>query len=69
MNKIFYLKDLWRTSIPLKGYNNKTSLSLHWVNSEGVIIWANQTELDLLGYTPNIYFYFDLNIPLNSSGV
>ena len=28
---------------PLKG--------LHWVGPDGTIVWANQTELDLLGYT------------------
>jgi PAS domain S-box-containing protein len=26
---------------------------LHWVNQEGVILWANQAELDLLGYKPH----------------
>jgi PAS domain S-box-containing protein len=28
---------------------------LHWVDSDGTIIWANQAELDLLGYTCEEY--------------
>lgn len=39
----------------LSEFIDKASLSLHWVNSEGIIIWANQAELDLLGYTPQEY--------------
>jgi two-component system sensor histidine kinase VicK len=27
------------------------SLPMHWVNGSGIIIWANQAELDMLGYT------------------
>ncbi len=26
-------------------------LSLHWVGPDGSILWANQAELDMLGYT------------------
>jgi PAS domain S-box-containing protein len=28
---------------------------LHWVNQEGIIIWANFSELELLGYSENEY--------------
>ena len=28
---------------------------LHWVGPDGTILWANQTELDLLGYTAEEY--------------
>ena len=28
---------------------------LHWVNNSGIIIWANQAELDMLGYTREEY--------------
>jgi len=31
------------------------SMPLHWVNGSGIIIWANQAELDLLGYTKEEY--------------
>ena len=30
-------------------------MGLHCVDSEGVILWANQTELDFLGYAPEEY--------------
>ena len=31
------------------------STPLHWVDSKGIIKWANQAELDLLGYTKEEY--------------
>ncbi|BAZ47316.1 multi-sensor hybrid histidine kinase (plasmid) [Chondrocystis sp. NIES-4102] len=31
-------------------------LPMHWVASDGTIAWANQAELDLLGYTKEEYF-------------
>ena len=31
------------------------ALGLHWVGSDGKILWANQAELDLLGYTRDEY--------------
>lgn len=31
------------------------AVPLHWVNAEGIIIWANQAELDLLGYRSEEY--------------
>lgn len=31
------------------------SIPLHWVNASGIIIWANQAELDFLGYTSEEY--------------
>lgn len=31
------------------------TVPLHWVNDEGIIIWANKAELDLLGYTSEEY--------------
>lgn len=35
-------------------------MPLHWVDSEGIIIWANQAELDFLGYTKEEYIGFPL---------
>ncbi|QPQ52115.1 PAS domain S-box protein [Chryseobacterium indologenes] len=36
------------------------SMPLHWVNGDGIIIWANQAELDLLGYTKEEYIGFPI---------
>jgi two-component system sensor histidine kinase VicK len=34
----------------LTDFIENASLPLHWVNGSGIVIWANQVELDLLGY-------------------
>ncbi len=39
----------------LSEFIDRASLALHWVNRDGIIIWANQAELDLLGYTEKEY--------------
>jgi PAS domain S-box-containing protein len=31
------------------------SLPMHWVNGSGIIVWANQAELDFLGYKKEEY--------------
>jgi PAS domain S-box-containing protein len=31
------------------------TIGLHWISQEGVIIWANQCELNMLGYSENEY--------------
>ncbi len=31
------------------------TLALHWVGADGTILWANQAELDMLGYTAEEY--------------
>ncbi len=28
---------------------------MHWLNGEGIVLWANQTELNVLGYTAEEY--------------
>lgn len=48
-------KELERRVEELTDFFENASLPLHWVNSEGVIIWANQAELDSLGYTKEEY--------------
>mmetsp|Transcript_3814 Transcript_3814/g.6360 ORF Transcript_3814/g.6360 Transcript_3814/m.6360 type:complete len:715 (+) Transcript_3814:122-2266(+) len=30
-------------------------IALHWLSGDGIILWANQTELDALGYTAEEY--------------
>ncbi len=39
----------------LDDFIENASIPLHWVNGSGVIIWANQAELDLLGYSKEEY--------------
>ncbi len=39
----------------LSDFIENAALPLHWVNGSGVIIWANQVELDFLGYTKEEY--------------
>ncbi|WP_286752199.1 MULTISPECIES: PAS domain S-box protein [Sphingobacterium] len=48
-------RDLKQRVSELSEFIEKASISLHWVNSDGIIIWANQAELDLLGYTYSEY--------------
>jgi PAS domain S-box-containing protein len=39
----------------LNDFIENASIPLHWVNGSGIILWANQAELDLLGYTKEEY--------------
>lgn len=39
----------------LTDFVEQGAMPLHWVDRHGVIIWANQAELDLLGYTAEEY--------------
>ncbi len=39
----------------LRDFVEHAALGLHWVGSDGRILWANQAELDLLGYTREEY--------------
>jgi PAS domain S-box-containing protein len=39
----------------LKDFFENAVEGLHWVGSDGVILWANQAELDLLGYSREEY--------------
>ncbi|MBI3650510.1 MAG: response regulator [Acidobacteria bacterium] len=40
----------------LTDFVENASVGMHWVGHDGTILWANQTELDLLGYTRDEYF-------------
>ncbi|MEB0260998.1 MULTISPECIES: PAS domain S-box protein [unclassified Mucilaginibacter] len=44
----------------LTDFVENASLPLHWVDGNGIIIWANQAELDLLGYTKEEYLGFPI---------
>jgi PAS domain S-box-containing protein len=55
---IFHALDVtekYRTERALKDYFENASIGLHWVNSDGIIIWANPAELQMLGYTEDEY--------------
>ncbi len=39
----------------LNDFIENASIPLHWVNGSGIIIWANKTELDFLGYSKEEY--------------
>ncbi|MEM9005644.1 MAG: EAL domain-containing protein [Cyanobacteria bacterium P01_F01_bin.86] len=39
----------------LTDYIENAATSLHWVDANGIILWANQTELDFLGYSREEY--------------
>jgi len=47
--------DLTSIVEELNDFIENASLPLHWVNGSGIIIWANQVELDMLGYTKEEY--------------
>ena len=47
---------LRRSEGHLRDFVDNAAVGLHWVGADGAILWANQTELDLLGYTQDEYF-------------
>ena len=46
---------LRRSQAQLKDFVENSAIGLHWVGPDGIILWANQAELDLLGYTRDEY--------------
>ncbi len=46
---------LRRREAQLTAFVETASIGLHWVNADGIIIWANAAELDLLGYDKDEY--------------
>ncbi|HYG39750.1 MAG TPA: PAS domain S-box protein [Cytophagales bacterium] len=48
-------EELQRKTTELQDYVDNASIGLHWVDSSGIIKWANKAELDILGYTPDEY--------------
>jgi PAS domain S-box-containing protein len=49
------LEALRRSEATLRDFIENATVSLHWVGADGTILWANQAELDLLGYTREEY--------------
>lgn len=48
-------KELKRKHLELQDYFDNASIGLHRVDGNGIIIWANKAELDLLGYSEEEY--------------
>lgn len=46
---------LRRSEAELRDFIENASFALHWVDADGTIIWTNQAELDLLGYSREEY--------------
>jgi len=49
------LQALRQSEAMLRDFIETSTISLHWVGADGTILWANQAELDLLGYTREQY--------------
>jgi len=45
----------------LTDFFENASIPLHWVDGNGVIIWANQAELDALGYNKEEYIGYPIS--------
>ena len=49
------LEELRRRERELADFIENASVGLHWVGADGTILWANQAELDMLGYAREEY--------------
>src|SRR5215472_16034632 len=49
------LAALRRSEAVLRDFIETSTIGLHWVGADGTILWVNQAELDLLGYTKEEY--------------
>ena len=48
-------ETLRRSQAELTDFIENATVGLHWVDKNGIILWANQCELDLLGYSRDEY--------------
>jgi PAS domain S-box-containing protein len=58
MSIIFHASDItdrMTDQHTLQDYFENATIGLHWVNSEGIIIWVNPAELKMLGYDEHEY--------------
>ena len=46
---------LQQTEEELRDFVENASVAMHWVCADGIILWANKTELELLGYSREEY--------------
>lgn len=54
-DELSVLEELRRRERELSDFIENASVGLHWVGADGAILWANQAELDMLGYTREEY--------------
>jgi PAS domain S-box-containing protein len=54
-DELSVLEELRRRERELSDFIENASVGLHWVGADGTILWANQAELDLLGYSGDEY--------------
>jgi hypothetical protein len=55
LDELNTLEELRRRERELADFIENASVGLHWVGADGTILWANQAEFDLLGYTREEY--------------
>jgi len=55
------VQELTLANEQLTDFIENAALPLHWVNAEGIIIWANQAELSALGYEKEEYIGQPIN--------
>jgi PAS domain S-box-containing protein len=48
-------QKLLRSQGDLQDFVENASVGMHWVGPDGIIVWANRTELDMLGYSAEEY--------------
>ncbi|MGN6162922.1 MAG: PAS domain-containing sensor histidine kinase [Flavisolibacter sp.] len=48
-------KQLQSKQNELEDYIENATIGLHWVDGNGIIVWANKAEMDMLGYTREEY--------------
>jgi PAS domain S-box-containing protein len=48
-------RELQAREAELRDFLENAVIGMHWVDANGVILWANKAELDLLGYAPEEY--------------
>jgi PAS domain S-box-containing protein len=49
------LSTLKRSESNLRDFFENATLGLHWVNENGIIVWANRREMEMLGYSKEEY--------------
>jgi hypothetical protein len=48
-------EEIRRSRQELVDFVENATIGMHWVNQDGIILWANQTVMTMLGYTPDEY--------------